>query len=69
MKKDEEIIRKLGGAAVVARFLNKKYTTVHNWTTRGIPAKYKLEYPELFHRPINELKPLKADKTKTPSDN
>ncbi len=65
--KDKEIIEKLGGAAVVARFLNKKYTTVHNWTTRGIPAKYKLDYPHLFQadNPPN----LKLTQTKTPSGN
>lgn len=61
---DKEIIKKLGGSAVVARFLKKKYTTVHNWTTRGIPAKYKLEYPNLFQtdNPPN----LKATQQKTP---
>lgn len=58
--KDKEIIAKLGGAAAVARFLDKKYTTVHNWTTRGIPAKYKLAYPELFQRPVDKLTSLKS---------
>lgn len=62
---DKEIIKKLGGVAVVARFLKKKYTTVHNWTTRGIPAKYKLDYPDLFQKPIDDLKSLK-DQTKNP---
>lgn len=67
--KDKEIIRKLGGAAAVAKFLNKKYTTVHNWTTRGIPARYKLDYPELFQKPVDELTSLKVAQTKTPSGN
>lgn len=58
---DKKIIDALGGTAVVARLLKKKYTTVHNWTTRGIPAKYKLQYPELFQRNLSQQK--------TPSDN
>ena len=45
---DKDIIKKLGGSAVLARYLKMKYTTVHNWTTSGIPAKYKLQHPELF---------------------
>lgn len=45
---DKDIIQKLGGAGALAKFLKKKYTTVHNWKTRGIPAKYKLKHPELF---------------------
>lgn len=52
MKNDAEIIRKLGGAAKVARLLNlpKKSGAqcVHNWKTRGIPARIKLCRPDLF---------------------
>lgn len=62
--KDKEIIKKLGGSAVVARFLKKKYTTVHNWTTRGIPAKYKLAYPHLFQ--TDNPQPLTTTQNKTP---
>lgn len=62
--KDKETIKKLGGSAVLARFLKKNYSTVHNWTVRGIPAKYKLDYPHLFQtdNPPN----LKATQNKTP---
>lgn len=49
---DSEIIKSLGGAAKVARLLNypKDGGTqrVHNWMTRGIPSKVKVEHPELF---------------------
>lgn len=49
---DAALIAKLGGPSEVAKRLN--YPTnggpqrVHNWTKRGIPAKVKLEHPELF---------------------
>lgn len=48
---DSELIDKLGGPAQLARNLGLgKYGTqrVHNWRTRGIPAKVKLEHLHLF---------------------
>lgn len=52
MKTDGEIIDGLGGPAKVAELLgyDKHNGTqrVHNWITRGIPPKVKLERPDLF---------------------
>lgn len=49
---DSKLIEALGGAAEVARKLglNDKGGTqvVHNWTTRGIPAVWRLRRPDLF---------------------
>lgn len=49
---DKEIIETLGGPAKVAELLgyNKPggHQRVHNWLTRGIPAKVKLSYPDIF---------------------
>lgn len=56
MKTDCEIIDGLGGPAKVAELLgyDKHNGTqrVHNWTTRGIPPKVKLERPDLFLQAI-----------------
>ena len=55
---DKEIIDKLGGATKVAELLNfempKGAMRVHNWTKRGIPARVKLNRPDLFQK--QELK-------------
>lgn len=52
MKTDEEIISDLGGPAKVAELLgyDKQGGTqrVSNWITRGIPARVKVERPDLF---------------------
>lgn len=52
MATDSEIIETLGGAAKVAELLGyEKHggtQRVHNWITRGIPPKVKLERPDLF---------------------
>ena len=57
MPSDKELIAKLGGAAKLAELLgyDKKGGTqrVHNWVSRGIPAKVKLEHQELFLKPTN----------------
>lgn len=49
---DSERIDKLGGPARVAELLrfDKKNGTqrVHNWKARGVPARIKLERPDLF---------------------
>lgn len=53
---DKVRIERLGGPARVAELLgfDKLGGTqrVHNWTARGIPAKVKLEHPELFLGPL-----------------
>lgn len=57
MKKhqDATLIEALGGATKVAELLDLRGESksggvqrVHNWITRGIPARVKLEHPELF---------------------
>jgi hypothetical protein len=48
---DAKLIEKLGGPAKVAALLRYGaggVQRVHNWLTRGIPAKVKLERPDLF---------------------
>lgn len=53
---DKKIIISLGGPAKVAELLglNKAggVQRVHNWMTRGIPAKEKLKRPDLFLRGV-----------------
>jgi hypothetical protein len=55
-KTDKELIESLGGATGVAKLLGYDLTKggaqkVHNWITRGIPAKVKVQHPELFITP------------------
>ena len=49
---DAELIEKLGGPARVAELLNLDkdggVQRVHNWKSRGIPARVKVERPDLF---------------------
>lgn len=58
---DRTRIERLGGPAKVAELLGYEKDggtqRVHNWLTRGIPAKVKLERPDLF---VRELKAAKA---------
>lgn len=48
MKTDSEIIDALGGTAKVAKLLGYDTQRVHNWRSRGIPSKVKVERPDLF---------------------
>lgn len=52
MDGDRKLIEELGGPSRVAELLNyPKHggaQRVQNWMTRGIPAKVKLEHPDLF---------------------
>lgn len=50
---DKELIELHGGVARVAALLGNEVSIqrVQNWVTRGIPAKIKLENPELFINP------------------
>ena len=52
MQSDKDLIETLGGAAKVAELLGYDkqggVQRVHNWLTRGIPPKVKLEYPMIF---------------------
>ena len=51
-KTDAQLINDLGGPTKVADLLGYArpfgVQRVYNWTTRGIPAKVKLERPDLF---------------------
>lgn len=55
MSNDKKLIENLGGAAKVAELLGYDkqggVQRVHNWMTRGIPPKVKLEHPGLFLNP------------------
>lgn len=61
---DQDLIRSLGGPTEVAKRLgyDKKpggVQRVHNWLSRGIPAKVKLEHADLFLRPAHrEQEPI-----------
>ncbi|MCK9994097.1 MAG: hypothetical protein Dbin4_02617 [Alphaproteobacteria bacterium] len=52
---DIEIIERFGGPAKVARMLGYQRSggtqRVFNWMSRGIPARVKLEHPEMFLSP------------------
>ncbi len=52
MPNDKQLIKQLGGPIKVAKMLGyeKKGGTqrVHNWITRGIPPRVKLQFPEIF---------------------
>ena len=52
---DKKIIDLYGGATKLSNLLNFKTPNgarrVHNWKTRGIPAKVKLDFPEVFLLP------------------
>ena len=58
MDLDEDKLRiaRLGGPAKVAEKLGLDRAggtqRVHNWLNRGIPAKVKVEHPELFLGPL-----------------
>lgn len=54
MSEDGAIIESLGGPAKVAELLGYDKAggvqRVHNWITRGIPPRVKLEHPDVFLR-------------------
>lgn len=56
---DRELIERHGGSAKLARKLNMtkqgSVQRVNNWKTRGIPPKVKLDHPELFLTPPEEV--------------
>jgi hypothetical protein len=50
---DKELIQTLGGPIKVCELLGyetypRGYQRVRNWMDRGIPAKVKLEHPDVF---------------------
>ena len=54
MMDDKKLIESLGGASKVAQLLGYPRLggaqRVHNWMTRGIPAKVKVDNPHIFLR-------------------
>ena len=60
MNADQERIRALGGPTKLARLLGYDDKggpqRVANWLARGIPPKVKLERPDLFMRPLDEIR-------------
>lgn len=63
IEKDAMLIDHLGGPAKVAQLLEYDPETgtqrVHNWKTRGIPARVRLEHQDIFakkpaRKPKNE---------------
>lgn len=59
---DRDLIRQLGGPAKLAQLLGYDKRSggvqrVHNWVSRGIPAKVKLERADIFLRPAGEAVP------------
>jgi hypothetical protein len=57
---DQERIRVLGGPTKLARLLGYARDggpqRVANWMTRGIPPRVKVERPDLFLCPIDEIR-------------
>ena len=54
---DAQLIKELGGPTKLAELLGYDKASggvqrVANWATRGIPAKVKLNHPDIFLRPI-----------------
>lgn len=48
IKDDRDLLLSIGTCAEVARLLGRSTQCVFNWSKRGIPAKVKLEFPDLF---------------------
>jgi hypothetical protein len=48
---DNELIKKAGGITAVASLCGCSRQLVMHWTNRGIPARWKLQYPlQLMHK-------------------
>lgn len=55
---DAQLIKELGGPTKLAELLGYDKASggvqrVANWATRGIPAKVKLDHPEIFLRTLS----------------
>jgi hypothetical protein len=53
---DKELIEQFGGPTKLAKILGYEKVKggaqrVHNWLTRGIPARVKLDRPDVFRSP------------------
>ena len=59
IERDRDLIKALGGPARVAELLaydkeSGGVQRVHNWLTRGIPSKVKVDRPDLFLAPSGQ---------------
>lgn len=54
IEKDKKLLISLGGYSKVAKLTDNSPQCVFNWSARGIPAKVKLKYPDLFLRDLAE---------------
>lgn len=58
---DKLIIEKLGGVKAVSEALGYNYTTVHNWTHRGISKDAKVTHPDIFMpKNIDDVQPIES---------
>ena len=51
---DQELIKQNGGVTKLAERLKVRSSVVGNWMKRGIPARVKLNHPELFQRQLTD---------------
>lgn len=51
-EEDKQIIKQLGGAGKVSKLVGVSRQRAQNWLTRGIPAKIKIQFPELFLKEV-----------------
>jgi len=61
---DKKLIEELGGPKKVADLLGYAdggIQRVQNWLTRGIPAKVKVDHPEIFLKQRNGANSQRAD--------
>lgn len=70
---DAQLIKDLGGPTKLAELLGYDKTSggvqrVANWVTRGIPAKVKLDHPEIFLRPVAKVGEGAAASSGPPGD-
>lgn len=68
---DQELITELGGPAKVAEMLGYDKSAggvqrVQNWMSRGIPAKVKLERPDLFLRDFSKARNRRSTDKRIP---
>lgn len=48
VNEDKRLLQSIGSYAEVGRITGNSPQCVFNWTKRGIPARIKLKYPDLF---------------------
>lgn len=59
-KQDQALIAALGGPSKVAEQLGFTVQRVQNWLSRGIPARVKLDRPDLFSKVIPKKRVYKV---------